>query len=137
MQAILTVGIPGCGKSTWAAREAARTGARVVELDQARAAINGDAGVQANIGEVVALRDQWIAEAAAERRDLIVADTNLDAHFRGLLIADLEAMGYTVHLMVFRVDHALSRERNAARDRRVPDHAMDRMIAAFDAEFGG
>lgn len=136
MFAIITVGIPGCGKSTWATQHAETHNARVIELDMARAAINGDASVQANIQDVVALRDNWIRESAEAGQSIIVADTNLDAGFRVKLQNDLKALGYPVSLRVFYTPHAVSKTRNEARERVVPDHAMERMIQQFDEQFG-
>ena len=134
--AVITVGIPGCGKSTWAAEYAKQTGARVIELDMARAVVNGNAASQDNFAEVLALHKAWIAEAAAANQSIVVSDTNLVKQFRDELKTHLESLGYVVDIKVFFTSHEVSRARNASRDRVVPEHAMDRMIQLFDNEFG-
>lgn len=124
MHAIVTIGIPGSGKTYWARKQ---QGYEVVELDAARQIINGDASKQDNILEVVALRDKWILTAAADGKNLIVSDTNLDKDFRRILVDHLRGLGYTVELKLFDVDFEVCKQRNSSRERVVPEHAMERM----------
>lgn len=134
--AILTVGVPGSGKSYTADWYVTYKGLVQVELDKAREVINGNAADQSNIEEAIALRDKWIQEASDAGKSIVISDTNLNKHFRDVLIAKLKGMGYKVMLDVSRTPHEVSRKRNAERTRRVDDDVMDRMIAAFDEQFG-
>lgn len=134
MKAILVIGVPGSGKSTWAEESAAATGARIVELDRARAVVNGDSSVQGNIAEVVSLRDAWLQEAAASEQGVIVSDTNLHPQFRDELVAKLGGLGFEVSFKVFWTDHEISRQRNRGRANPVPEDVMTRFITAFEEQ---
>lgn len=136
MEAIIVIGVPGSGKSTWAKSQVADFGGRLIELDMARKEINGDEASQDNIKEVVALRNQWLKEAAEGGHDVYISDTNIIEEHRDKLLDDLLMLGYSVTFRVMRTPHDLSRARNAARDRVVPDYAMDKMIQEFDRQFG-
>lgn len=131
MHAIVTIGIPGSGKTYWAYNQ---EGYEVVELDAARLIINGDASKQDNIAEVVALRDQWILEAAAGGKNLIISDTNLDKNFRSVLVNHLRELGYAVELKLFDVDFEVCKQRNSSRERVVPEHALKRMRDSLEEQ---
>lgn len=125
MLAILTIGIPGCGKSTWAAK--LNNNFEEVNLDDLRAVVNGDATVQANIGEVIAKRDEIVAAYARLGKNVVLSDTNVNPQFRPALVAQLRELGYQVILAHFAVSLETCKERNAARDRVVPEHVLERM----------
>ena len=63
----------------------------------------------------------------------MVSDTNLNKHFRDLLIAKFVAAGYFVMINVFTTDYKTCLARNEARSKPVPRDAMERMNAAYDA----
>ena len=125
MKAIVTVGLPGCGKSTYA--EGLDGKYVEINLDKCREIVNGDAADQSNIQQVIAYRDSMIEQAAKLHADIIVSDTNLHPEFRKGLISDLKKLGYKVTLTHFTTSLETCMKRNKNRDRQVPDHAMIRM----------
>lgn len=126
-QAIVTVGIPGSGKSHFASQQPDTW--VEVNLDACRLAVSGDAGNQACTADAVALHTRFVDAAIALGRDLIVSDTNLSPVFRDQLVAKLRDAGYDVDVRVIDTPFVLCQARNLARaqGRQVPFHAMSRM----------
>lgn len=118
MKAYVTVGLPRSGKSTWAAqlpREVVE-----VNLDDCREAVNGDAGDQSNIAEVIDLRDALLETAAMDGADVCISDTNIDPHFRRQLVEQLRGLGYDVQAVVLNTPLDVCLARNARAERQVP-----------------
>jgi predicted kinase len=130
LHAIITVGIPASGKSTFAESQA---GALNINLDDCRAQISGDASNQNVTQQALALRDQLLQQAMEEGQLIIVSDTNLIPEHRSALIQKFKAALYGVTLLVFDTPFEVCVERNRARDRQVPDHAMQRMQQALES----
>lgn len=126
--AIVTIGLPASGKST-AARALADF--QDINLDDCRAAISGDAGDQSVTGAALAMQADLIAAAIDARRSVVVSNTNLIPAHREALVSQFRGAGYDVVFMHFDVPLTVCKARNAARDRVVPDEAMDRMARAL------
>lgn len=131
MRALVTVGLPGCGKTTFA--RALAPGFVDLNLDAMRGAIAGDPTDQAVTHRAKLLRDAHLANCAAAGREVILSDTHAKRKDRTESIRTLRALGYAVFLVVFDVGEATCRRRNAARARPVPAEAMDRMAARLRA----
>lgn len=124
-EVILMSGLPASGKDTWL-REMGPPGMPVISLDALR--------------EDIEDRGQVIQAAKEQARVYLRASTafawnatNLTRDLRGQLIdlfTDYRARTRIVH--VEAASAALWRERNAARERPVPEHAMDRMLERWD-----
>ena len=88
---ILTKGLPGSGKTTWAARvQAESLGTyKRVNKDELRLMLDGGKWSPNNERFVEAVRDQVILAALAAGKDVIVDDTNLEprheTHIRRLV----------------------------------------------------
>jgi len=131
VRAILTVGIPACGKSTYAATLGAR-GVLEVNRDALRRQIGGEPGVPRVEAAVTRLARRALAEAARSGRDVIVSDTNLTRRGRKDLVRYLRKLGYDrVEAHVLDVPLAECLARNAARPDRVPEPALRRMYDRF------
>lgn len=118
MKAYVTIGLPRSGKSTWASK----LPREVVEinLDDCREAVNGDAGDQTNIIEVLDLRDALIETAAMDGADVCISDTNINPVFRRQLVEQLRGLGYDVQAVVLNTPLDVCVARNARAERKVP-----------------
>lgn len=126
--AVVTIGLPASGKTTAAT---ALTNLQDINLDDCRQEISGDAGDQSVTGQALALQASKIADAIAARRSVVVSNTNLIPEHRAALVNQFRAAGFHVSFMFFDTPLDVCMARNAARDRVVPDHAMQRMAQAL------
>jgi len=124
--ALVTVGAPASGKSTWVKRTLPEH-IRDVNLDTCREVVLGDARDQSRIGDVLTHRDALIQGAARDGLDLVVSDTNLVPAFRQALEAMLTGLGYSVRYVLFDTPLEVCLSRNAARERQVPEDVIRRM----------
>lgn len=125
MKAFLTVGLPGCGKSTFAKKYKGKL--IDINLDQCRDMVNGSEEDQSNIMEVLAYRNSLIEQAALHGADIIISDTNLNPEFRKQLIDQLKKLGFEVTIVHFKTSLEICKSRNLGRDRQVPDEIMEQM----------
>jgi len=123
MKAILTIGVPGCGKSTWAKKQVGYTD---INLDECRLKVSGDATNQSVNAQAVELRNKMILDAKAQEQNIIISDTNANEKYRLELIAYLEQLGFEVleNIFVVSLDECL--ERNSKRDRIVPPEVLEK-----------
>lgn len=105
MKAILTIGCSGSGKSTWAMQQ----DKRVICRDNIRRELIG-LSIGENLwdnyhfdreAEVNIVVDRQIKDAARNKEDIIIADTNVSAKVRKNLTKVLEQHGYQVETKVF------------------------------------
>jgi predicted kinase len=86
---IMTKGLPGSGKTTWArAQQAADPSVVLVSKDELRTLLHGGRFSRGNEHQVVAIRDAIVADALGRGRDVIVHDTNLDPS-HGIRLAEI------------------------------------------------
>ena len=121
------LGIPGSGKSTYAAT----TGMVVVNRDQTRFSLYGKwfTGIPSHEDEVTKVNQQLIVDAITAGKSVIEDDTHmsikslesLERLARRLGLAQVEWVDFT------DVPLTVCKERNAKRDRVVPDHVLDSM----------
>lgn len=128
MKALITIGLPAAGKTTYARAQA---GFEDLNLDACRQAVSGDAGNQDATAAALALRDERLAAAVAAGRPVVVSDTNLVPAHRRELVERFRAAGYDVCLVLVETPYAICLARNAVRDRVVPVQAMERMAGAL------
>jgi tRNA uridine 5-carbamoylmethylation protein Kti12 len=137
MQAVITLGLPGCGKSTWAAPEAARLRAVIIERDIVRAEMAREAGEDfswaswdfSREAEVTRRWQAAKAAALAAQVSVIFADTNLNIGYRRELVAELQRAGYTVRYVFFDVAPEVCRARNATRGPKAVDEVAYAKLA--------
>lgn len=125
----ITVGAPGAGKSTWAHAHAAATGAAVIGRDAIREHLFGtdylcQTPIRAREERVTSLQRALVAEQLSQGRDVIVDDTNALPGIR----ASWERFATAQHALFrtrrFNVPLEVALERNARRQRRVPDDVV-------------
>jgi predicted kinase len=131
---IVLVGLPGCGKSTWAAAFRPSHG-RVVSSDGIRAEICGDENNQDRNAEVFEVFHQRIRDGLAQGRDVIADATHLTERSRRETFLDAPkngAQGGVRVEAIFFDNPTQAIMRNAQRTRRVPENVMYTMLRRHD-----
>jgi predicted kinase len=128
----ILVGIPGSGKSTWAASMG--LGA-IVSSDAIREELYGNANEQGGADRVFDLFHQRIAGELRDGQPVVADSTALHAFARKKLVEIGRQHGAAIHLILFsNLNQAI--RRNKERDRVVPDDAMRRMVGLYERTMG-
>jgi len=125
----ILVGIPGCGKSTWA--NTFFSHAEIVSSDAIREELAGDATDQSKNGQVFNVFHQRIGEQLAQDNDVVADSTALDKFARDNLFSIAQTFGSEVHLIVF-ANIPQAAYRNLERERVVPENVMLRMLDKYE-----
>jgi predicted kinase len=133
------IGLPGCGKTTWARQNAARLEAVIVASDEIRNELDpaGQAG-EPPAATVFSLLEARAQRHLAEGRNVIVDATNVRRLWREGALAVARRCGARRVAVWLDVPLAACLERNAARpgatwgDRRVPETAVRSFHEMFD-----
>ena len=121
---VLSIGLPGSGKSTWFKRH------NILPLssDMVRILLFDDATEQRYQDLVFStLRTMLRARLLARRPSNYLDATNLSPHERRTWIKLAHDFGYEVHAVFFDVPPEVCMERNHRRERNVPEDIMQRM----------
>ena len=121
---VLSIGLPGSGKSTWFKRH------NILPLssDMVRILLFDDATEQRYQDLVFStLRSMLRARLLARRPWNYLDATNLSPHERRTWIKLAHDFGYEAHAVFFDVPPEVCMERNHRRDRNVPEDVMQRM----------
>jgi predicted kinase len=134
---VLTIGLPGSGKTTWFKRR----GVTPLSSDMLRTILFDDITEQRYQGLVFStLRSLLRARLIARMPWNYVDATNLSPHERRQWIKMAASFGYEVQAVFFDVPLEVCLERNSKRDRPVSDDVMQKMAErlkppAFDEGF--
>src|ERR1700733_7781846 len=121
---VLTIGLPGSGKTTWYKRRAVTP----LSSDLLRTLLFDDIAEQRYQGLVFStLRSLLRARLIAKMPWNYVDATNLSPHERKQWIKMAKSFGYEVQAVFFDVPLAVCMERNSKRDRQVTDEVMQKM----------
>jgi predicted kinase len=138
MKAIVTIGIPCSGKSTWADQYCKETGARQINRDNIRMSLfkleryNDYAFSKDKEKQVTEVHNSMLKLAALNQTDVVVSDTNLNQGFRQNLIDNLEHLGYEVELKLFDIEFFDALKRNDKRaDKHIPRQVMYDMYRRY------
>lgn len=127
MKAIITVGISGSGKSTWAARQwdsKQDYPVKVINRDNTRWFLTGKRGWQgsnaykfhSSVEDAVTAWNEDLMNIAANRGlDIIIADTNLNPKTRAKLIRQCQELGYEVEIKEFPISYQEALRRDEQR----------------------
>jgi predicted kinase len=136
--AIITIGLPGCGKSTWAAKKALNF--RIIERDLIRSKICEDLGIEFSWDtwdtrletRVTELWEREVNAAISDGSDVCLSDTNLNPKYRVSLAERLIKAGYGVTYVLFDVHPLVCQERNNLRGPKAVDNiAYKRLVPLF------
>lgn len=129
MRLIVLVGIPGSGKSTWAAKQ----GLPVLSSDETRRLLTGDATNQ-GVNRLVfqTMRRMLESMLRSGTRQVIVDSTALTRKERRSWLRWAELHGCEIEAVYFDCPRAVCEERNAARDRVVPPEAMQLLFSRLE-----
>jgi predicted kinase len=123
---VLSIGLPGSGKSTWFKRHSILP----LSSDMVRILLFDDVTEQRYQDLVFStLRTMLRARLLARRPWNYLDATNLSAHERRSWIKLANDFGYEAHAVFFDVPPEVCMERNQRRERNVPEDVMQRMAA--------
>ena len=119
-------GIPGSGKSTEARKIFELTSALIVNTDDIRKMMYGDAAVQGNGSKVFAVAHNHIAKELYQGKDVIFDATNITTYSRKQVVTRYRG---NVKLVCVYMDTPVEicKERNSRRERFVPEDVIDSM----------
>ena len=133
-QAIIGIGIPGSGKTTYLKPLAARMGLPYVSLDDIRQELTGDAADHGQHARTLAVFWQRIAAALVRGPGVVIDTTNSKARDRREVLGFCRRHGVDdITGIWFDTPLEVCLGRNRGRDRQVPEHALHRMQARLDA----
>lgn len=127
-EAILMSGLPGAGKNTWIARHAAAL--PVISLDDIRAEIGAESGEE--IGRVVSIAEERAREHLRAGRDFVFNATNIGRELRSQWINLFAAYHARIRIAYVESAEATQRQQNQRREERVPERAIERMMARWE-----
>jgi predicted kinase len=122
---ILTVGLPGSGKSTYLENP--------ISSDAIRLQLADDETDQTIHARVFATMRYLLKQRIALKRPVTYIDaTNLTRRDRRPFIALARKHGCEIEALFFDIPLEVCKARNASRARLVPDHVLDRMAARLE-----
>eukprot|EP00123_Amoebidium_parasiticum_P022488 comp88524_c0_seq1/m.48529 comp88524_c0_seq1/g.48529 ORF comp88524_c0_seq1/g.48529 comp88524_c0_seq1/m.48529 type:complete len:193 (-) comp88524_c0_seq1:60-638(-) len=125
--AILTVGIPGCGKTSHVMGPMF-AGFVNVNRDDVRKERLGNVNDHGAEDEITQICKAKMTQAMRENKNLVVSDTNINPRHRSDLVRYLYDMGFNpIIAHVFNVSGRTCLERNRTRDKPVPPEVIERM----------
>lgn len=137
---IVTCGVSGSTKSTWAAAVAPTLNALIVNMDSIRLMLCGDASDQSKNQAVFEESILQVDTALAAGQSVIYDNVNKNARARRKVIEMAKKHGAKVIGVYFETDLMVAQLRNAARDRVVPSEIVakqhrDLVPPSFDEGF--
>lgn len=100
---IMTRGLPGSGKSTWAKQQVAESGATIkrVNKDDLRSMIDAGKYSKGREAHILEIRDMIIKHYLMEKFDVIVDDTNISLFHQSRLARIADQMGAEFEIKSF------------------------------------
>lgn len=137
LELILTRGIPASGKSTWAKAWVLSGKDRVrINRDDIRMQLfNKEFGVDEDA--VTAVEDAMITAALKSGRSVVVDDCNIQRKYINRLSAIGHRYGASVRVVQFDIKLSDALDRNAKRDRVVPENIIRDMFKRLGADLSG
>lgn len=128
----ILIGLPASGKSSYCKDKLKENkDIEIVSSDAIREEVFGDVNDQSHNGEVFNIVFKRVREAILNNRDVILDATNLSRKRRINFIKEMPKT--FIRAIVFAVPFEICCERNAHRNRVVPQTVMERMYKQFEA----
>lgn len=127
----MLVGCPASGKSTWA--ELSKNKAVVVSSDAIRGELYGDESVQKDHQRVFSIAKERIINALNQGKDVIFDATNITYKNRKNIMSEVNKFEDVFKFCdIFAEPIEVLLERNANRERKVPEEVIERMMRNFE-----
>lgn len=132
MKLEILIGPPACGKSTYCdfARDSHGEPV-VVSSDEARFLISGDENNQECSAAAFAYMRTAVEMLLRQNKNVILDATNTTVKSRKEWVKIGRKYGARVQMTVFKVPVDVCKARNAGRERKVPEHVIERMAGQF------
>ena len=134
---IMLVGIPASGKDTWANEYVKKSPNTVIHSsDDIREELYGDAAIQSSPAQVFDLMRSRTFADLWSGKDVIYNATNIKYKDRKSILSQVKKIPNVLcYCKIFVAPVKVCKERNAKRDRVVPDFVYDRMLRSFQVPF--
>ena len=127
---IMLIGLPAAGKSTWSSKYMeCYKNTELVSSDSIREEVFGDVNDQSHNAEVFNIVHKRVVAAIKSGKDAVLDSTSLSRKRRIHFIKSIPEC--EVRAIVFAIPFEECCKRNAARERVVPQSAMERMYRSF------
>lgn len=131
-QLLLLIGAPGSGKTTVREKLVAQyPDLKVISMDERRKELTGDANDQSRNDEVFRWQQHQLNKAMGDRQNTVVDATNATRKLRKTLWDTGRKDGALCSAIYFDIPLATLLERNAQREKRVPDDVVKRFYDAL------
>jgi len=133
-QLMLLIGAPGSGKTTIREQLVAQyPGVKVISMDERRKELTGDYNDQSRNNEVFGWQQKELRKAMEARQNTIVDATNTHRKLRKVLWDIARENGALCSAIYFDLPLATLLERNASREKRVPDDVVKRFYSTMQS----
>ena len=146
MKAILTIGVSGSGKTTWAEQFVKDSEEKWVNVNRDYIRLNLVSPGKTiktyefsreNESKVTEIQRVLIKEACINGENVIISDTNLNSVFRKEIKEFLNSLGYDVEYKEFPIDHREAISRNFTRgDSSIPQHVLENQFNQWHQYLG-
>lgn len=132
-EVIVLVGIPSSGKSSWVKLFIeGHDGYVIIHPDSIREELTGDVQNQSRNAEVFKLAFQRMDEALKSGKSVIFDSCAQSRERRKAIIQIGKKYDAEIHAIVFKIPLEVAKERNAKRERVVPNFVLERMNSQWE-----
>lgn len=131
----MLVGLPGSGKSVKAKEIVKQTGATIFSSDELREEMFGDVNHQVDNTKLFEELHKRIKDCLRDGKDAIYDATNINYKRRMAFLAELKNIPCEKVCIVVATPYEECLKRNSNRERKVPEHVIERMYRQFNIPY--